>query len=511
MTRYERRLCRSCGAYLAADNCGDQCGPCRRHAPDLALNAPRLAETFWEAAALVEAATERHFGKFLLAYRKLQRPEPTQALVGQWLGLTQGQVSRIERSAIPVRDLDKLDRWARALHIPQQLLWFSLTAHPIDQGDGTDLPRRDAQREGSDVTDAFSSSDSGSIVRATMPAEGDGVQRRQFIRSAGVGLTAVGASLLVGASPYPNERMRRGMPDVGAEIREMTQVFRRLDNRYGGGHSRSVVTSYLNSTVTPLLKENSATSRGRSELFAAAAELHHLAGWMTYDTGQHAAGHTHLRHALRLCHEADTDALASEMLAGMSDQAAFQGAPDGAVDLALAAQHSAKRCGSKLLQAEAAVMEAHGLALQGDKASCLAALGRAEEAFNRADAEERPSWLTYFDHAYLAAKFAHTFRDLGLPHEAEPFARRSLEMTDGYERGRLFNTALLATILADQRRLEESCALGVEATTMARSVRSMRGTSYLQDLGKQLSPYQDVKVVSSLFDGMIEIGISPGD
>lgn len=51
----------------------------------------------------------------------------------------------------------------------------------------------------------------------------------------------------------------------------------------------------------------------------------------------------------------------------------------------------------------------------------------------------------------------------------------------------------------------------MEATTLARSVRSMRGTSYLQDLGKQLSPYQDVNVVSSLFDGMIEIGISPGD
>ncbi|GAA1658189.1 hypothetical protein GCM10009744_59260 [Kribbella alba] len=61
------------------------------------------------------------------------------------------------------------------------------------------------------------------------------------------------------------------------------------------------------------------------------------------------------------------------------------------------------------------------------------------------------------------------------------------------------------------RRLEESCALGMEATTLARSVRSMRGTSYLHDLGKHLSPYQDVNVVSSLFEGMIEIGISPGD
>lgn len=156
-------------------------------------------------------------------------------------------------------------------------------------------------------------------------------------------------------------------------------------------------------------------------------------------------------------------------------------------------------------------MEAHGLALQGDKTGCLAALSRAEDAFNKSDAEERPAWLAYFDHAYLAAKFAHAFRDLGLPHEAEPFARRSLEMTDGYERGRLFNTALLATILADQRRLDESCSLGMEATNLATSVRSIRGTSYLQDLGDRLAPYQDFKMVGTLFENMVEIGVSPLD
>ncbi len=336
------------------------------------------------------------------------------------------------------------------------------------------------------------------------------MHRRQFIKSAGAGLTAVGASLLVGTVPNPNQRRSRERPDASAEIREMTQVFRRLDNRYGGGHSRSVVTSYLNSTVAPLLQE-STTGGGRSELFAAAAELHHLAGWMAYDTGHHADGHTHLRQALRLCHEADDERLASEMLAGMSHQAAFHGAPDSAVDLALASQHSAKRSGSKILQAEAAVMEAHGLALQGDKTGCLAALSRAEETFNKSAAEARPDWLTYFDHAYLAAKFAHAFRDLGLARDAEPFARRSLEMTDGYERGRLFNTALLATILADQRRLEESSALGMEATALASSVRSMRGTSYLQDLGTRLAPHRNVNPVKALFQSMTEIGVSPLD
>ncbi|MPZ66627.1 MAG: hypothetical protein GEU83_14320 [Pseudonocardiaceae bacterium] len=61
---------------------------------------------------------------------------------------------------------------------------------------------------------------------------------------------------------------------------------------------------------------------------------------------------------------------------------------------------------------EAAVMEAHGLALAKDTRDCLAALRESEEAFAAATERERPDWLGYFDGAYLAAKFGHCFRDL---------------------------------------------------------------------------------------------------
>ncbi|WBQ03224.1 hypothetical protein [Kribbella sp. CA-293567] len=171
-----------------------------------------------------------------MAYRKLLRPEPTQALVGQWLGLTQGQVSRIERSATPVRDIDKLDRWAQALHIPEQLLWFSITARPATLGEQGDLtaPPASADYDGQHSVDAYPRSDVRSIVQTRPLAEADGVHRRQFIKSAGAGLTAVGASLLVGTAASLNQRRSRERPAASTEIREMTQVFRRLDNRYGG-------------------------------------------------------------------------------------------------------------------------------------------------------------------------------------------------------------------------------------------------------------------------------------
>jgi hypothetical protein len=235
--------------------------------------------------------------------------------------------------------------------------------------------------------------------------------------------------------------------------------------------------------------------------------MHQLAGWMSYDVGQADAGRQHLRHALRLCQDAGDEALAGEMLAGMSHHAAFHGAPESAVDLALAARQAAKRSGIVALQAESAVMEAHGLALQGDKSGCLDALGEAEQTFSGVRAADTPEWLSYFDDAYLAAKFAHAFRDLGMPREAEQFARRSLEMSDGYERGRLFNTALLASTLADQRRVDEACAVGISAVQMTGAVRSVRSAAYLADVGRRLAPFSADPAVRSFYGQMTAAGL----
>ncbi|MDT5015993.1 MAG: hypothetical protein QOD39_2153, partial [Mycobacterium sp.] len=122
-----------------------------------------------------------------------------------------------------------------------------------------------------------------------------------------------------------------------------------------------------------------------------------------------------------------------------------------------------------------------------------------------------PAWLNYFDSAYLSAKFAHVFRDLGSAAEAEQFARRALGMDDGYERGRLFNTALLASTLADQGRVDEACAEATVAVRMSEQVRSIRGGAYLADVGRRLSPYRADRRVRALYAQMEDSGVpTPG-
>lgn len=453
---------------------------------------PLVPEDFWRSAELQTALASWDFGRVLRAYRKAFAPEVTQAMLGAWLDLTQSQISRLERGTTPANRLTKLDQWARRLRVPQSCLWFTLSPQ--------------SRRE-------YSGGSQTPTLRPLTKVQGDDVRRRQFIRAAtGVGASVVGGSLLKsgerGDEPAPADTTSVN-PDV-ALVRDTTQTFRRLDNRHGGGHARVrvAVEGFLTTTVAPLLDDARQTQQQR-ELQGAAAELRQLAAWINFDTGHTQAGHAHLQEALRLSDLADDDALAAEMMCAMSHHSAFLRQSGPAVDLALSARRAAKRTGLPALQAESAVLEAHGLALKGDQPGSLAALHAAERLFSLATTE-RPLWLNYFDEAYLAAKFAHTFRDLGKPREAEQFARRSLTMSEGYERGRLFNTALLASCLADQRKVEEACVVGTQAIAMTGSVRSVRTVTYLSDVGSRLKPFHREPVVKQLFAQLDEAGVVQG-
>src|SRR5581483_67262 len=80
-----------------------------------------------------------------------------------------------------------------------------------------------------------------------------------------------------------------------------------------------------------------------------AAEMTLLAGWMAYDLEQHPIAQRYLIQALRLAHAAGDQALGGEILAAMSCHAAYLGDGSGAVDMARAAQTSARRAGSAAL------------------------------------------------------------------------------------------------------------------------------------------------------------------
>lgn len=327
------------------------------------------------------------------------------------------------------------------------------------------------------------------------------LERRQFITdsvfaagayatSAIRWLTAPSAGTELPATPT----RQVGGADVDA-IREATRTFLRLDNLFGGGRARPTVVRYLYDEVAPLLRDGRYSDSVGRELFAAAAELTRLAGWMAYDLEQHGLAQRYLIQALRLAQEADNYALGGEILAGMSHQTVYLGRADDALDLARAAHDSAVRAGVPALMSESLIMQAHALAVSKDSLGCGRALNAAEQAFERSDAAGTPPWLRYFDEAYMAAKFGHCFRELGQGDKAELFAKRSLDMVDGYVRGRAFNVVPLANAHLLQHSLDEACAVGNQALDLSSGLQSARTVRYIRDLRQRMSRFSNEPVV----------------
>jgi hypothetical protein len=115
-----------CGTHLAKDNTERQCARCQRDSRDKLIVPPEVPAEFWETEQFREAFAAQHIGRVLRAYRThpyhyaVYGPDGiSQTLLGQWLGLRQPQVSKIEIGP-PIPHLDRLQHWARVLRIPAE-------------------------------------------------------------------------------------------------------------------------------------------------------------------------------------------------------------------------------------------------------------------------------------------------------------------------------------------------------------------------------------------------------
>jgi hypothetical protein len=268
-----------------------------------------------------------------------------------------------------------------------------------------------------------------------------------------------------------------------------------MDNRLGGGKLRTAIVSYLDDHVSRLLTTGSYQQETGRHLAAACGELSQLAGWVAYDSDEHGLAQRYLTQALAYARHAGDAALAAEILAAQAHQALYLARPDEAIDLARAAQAAAVRHGSATLLTECLVMEAHGHAARNDAHACGVALAQAERTFDRAAREDDPAWLAYFDEAYLAARMAQCFRDLGEAGHTARYARRSLDMDGRYVRGRAFNLSLLATAHAAQGEPEQACLVGRQALDLTVRLSSARSVRYVRDLVRRLQPRAGVPAV----------------
>ncbi|RSS31153.1 transcriptional regulator, partial [Streptomyces sp. WAC08241] len=197
------------------------------------------------------------------------------------------------------------------------------------------------------------------------------VGRREFLSG-----SVVAASALVEPSrdwliTVPDAHVARtagarvGVADVAA-VRETTAALVDLDRRFGSGHVRPVVVHYLDSVVSGMLSGSYREAVGR-QLFAAAARLTELAGYMAVDTGEPGLAQRYYIQALRLAQAAGDRGYGGYVLAAsMSHLAAQLGNPREIAQLARAAQEGARGKVPPRAESMFLAAEARGHALMGD-------------------------------------------------------------------------------------------------------------------------------------------------
>jgi transcriptional regulator with XRE-family HTH domain len=284
--------------------------------------------------------------------------------------------------------------------------------------------------------------------------------------------------------------------DVEAVL-EITATFRQLDNKFGGEHAHKLASDYLNSVVLPMLRAGSYTEATGQKLFTGAAQLAHLVAWTAYDMNNHRRARLYFGKALDLATAAGDQAFAGEVLAARSHQAVHVGEPVRAAELARACRQIAQSTAVPALLAEACQLEANSYALLGDRQACVSRLHEAERAFGSSGPENTPVWLGYLDECYLAARFAHCFRDMGAWNDAQQYAIEALTISASLARTRTFNVAVLATTYVETDP-GEACRVGAQALGMAANLQSGRIVRYIDDLLRRLRRcHKDEPVVES--------------
>ncbi|MGP2442582.1 regulator [Streptomyces sp. JW3] len=300
--------------------------------------------------------------------------------------------------------------------------------------------------------------------------------------------------------------LRVGAGDLAA-LRSVGELFRSLDDRYGGGHARQALVRYLEHELEPMLRGGYGEQTGR-RLFASAADLTRLAGWTSYDIAAHGLAQRYFVQALRLSQAAGDRAYGSYVLATMSRQAVYLGHGREAVQLARVAQQGVGSTAPPVVQALLHVCEARGHGVLGEVRACTSALVRAERMMEAVrPGDEVPHWARFFDDAQFADELAHCHRDLQQFRVAAQQAERSLQLrAPAQARSRLFCRVVLATSRLGLGELDAACQLGAEAAAQAAEMRSARAVEYVREFERRLEPYRDAAPVRGYRDKVAALG-----
>ncbi|THC43148.1 Tat pathway signal protein [Streptomyces sp. A1499] len=298
------------------------------------------------------------------------------------------------------------------------------------------------------------------------------------------------------------ERARRRKPltthtvtveDVEA-VREMTAFLSQRDQQRGGrGVGRTALVAYLRSDVADLLAGRFPSETVRRAMTSAAGELAYLAGWTSFDAGEHPVALEWFKTAASLAAEAADAPLAGHIMRAMAHQAVDLNQHGEALrwsEASMAGKSYTNACWRE--RALLGVVYARGLAATGQKKNALATLLRAETDLSRAgEGDEEPERVFFFTEASPAHETAAALRDLGDLKGAEMQFKHSVRTRrTQFQRTHSVTLGYLGAVQVQQGQLEAACTTWNQALDAMNRVQSGRARETVVQMRRALGPFR---------------------
>lgn len=320
------------------------------------------------------------------------------------------------------------------------------------------------------------------------------IQRRKVFTSAAYSVAA--AALPLGAAQAAEYQQRAtsyraGRAEIDA-VREMTEMYTRIDERHGGQHGRAAVVQYLTADVARLCRARFANENDKAAMLSSAAEVAYLCGWKAYDAGEHGLAQRYYLQAFQLTREANDPLHQAFILRILAHNGMDIRRPEHTLDLADAALERVHGKVDPCTEALFAVTRARALANAGRPREATAQLRAAQDLVLRGDESEVPHWAALWgsSRACVSSHSAKTMVALGdhIAAERHYAAAARARPAPEYQRITALTIAAQGREQARQGHVEQACSTWGRALDMLAGVRSARAVDSVAGMRRTLRP-----------------------
>ncbi|WP_395570903.1 transcriptional regulator [Streptomyces sp. BK79] len=345
-------------------------------------------------------------------------------------------------------------------------------------------------------------------VEALSDLVGSGrMDRRGFLTITGAALNSLAASWVEAPSAMAAALNGDRVTDtMVSTIEQRISTLRTLDDQLGGARLLEQARGDL-ALVTGLLGGGRYTDAVRIRLYALAARVSHLTGWMAYDAGLRSAGQRYYVGALRSARTTGDDAFGAFILAEMGVHVSEAGRTAERVGLVSTAIDNAPHSLSPCTRSFLYLHKAEALSRDGAHREAGTALNRATSLWEHRGTDDNPDWLDWFGEAQLRSTEGKVLLRSGQLERATSSLETSV--TKAAPRDKAVRSSRLAEARLAGGDLEGALdAANYGAALLEDSVSSIRALDRLREFSTKLEPHRSVPSVREFRERLLELSVA---